>query len=415
MNKIVLQNITVDGPLVKYDFSVNQEMKRFFKTDTMFLRYEQDMEEVPLSILSIPFVSCMIGLSWMADAMLFVDEIDETFYHALKQLKTAHSELHKANLKGLFVPSVIKKNVITSNDRTLLLFGGGVDCHSSYLRNRNRIAGIVNIYGWATDDCTIKIVDESDKEKTSAFAGRFGTNAYHVSSNFASQFDLKEIDNILGYSVLHSSYWYGLLHPMAFLAISTPLAWINGLSNLMIASSFTKDRVDVNCGSLITTDSEFKFATNGQTIHDGFELNRQNKVAILVNYQRESNEPYPIQACSFNDHNCCTCEKCFRTVVELVAENADPRDFGFDIQGSLAKHWQEVVHRDIALWGVEKEDYYYYHFARERMRENYDNIQDKEFADWFMGYDFVKERREALKRYYCKNFWSILKRKLGIV
>ena len=77
MNKIVLQYITVDGSLVKYRFSVNNELKRYFATDVMFLQYEQSMTDVPLSILSIPFVNCMAGLSWLSDAMLFVDEIDE--------------------------------------------------------------------------------------------------------------------------------------------------------------------------------------------------------------------------------------------------------------------------------------------------------------------------------------------------
>ena len=413
MNKIVLQQVTVDGSLVKYKFSVNDELKRYFTADTMFLRYEQSMTDVPLSILSIPFVNCMAGLSWLADAMLFVDEIDETYYYAFKQLKVAYSELHQTDMQGTFVPSVIKKNEIENSSDYLLLFGGGVDCHSSYLRNRERVSGIVNIYGWSKGEGQRTTVDISDQKMTEEFAHRFGIESYHVTSNFASQFNLGEIDKALTNRIVGTTYWYGFLHPMAFLSISAPLAWIKGYSTLMIASSFTKDRTDVHCGSFITTDSEFKFATNGTTIHDGFELNRQDKVALLVDYQRESKKPYAIQACSFNDHNCCKCEKCFRTVVELVAENADPRDFGFNIDGPIFEHWKTIVYRDVALWGVGKENYYY-HFARKRMRENYDNIQDREFVDWFLNVDFDKEKKTGIWRYYRKNFFSILKRKLHL-
>jgi len=147
-NKIVLQRIVVDGSLVKYDFSVSEEMKRFFTTETMFLRYDQAMTDVPLSILTIPFVNCMAGLSWLTGAMLFVDEIDETYYNAFKQIKVAYSELHAINLKGMFVPSVIRRNEMPKNDEHLLLFGGGGDCHSSYLRNKERVSGVINIYGW---------------------------------------------------------------------------------------------------------------------------------------------------------------------------------------------------------------------------------------------------------------------------
>ena len=412
MNSISLLNLIVDGNTVKYQYSFSEDLGKFFTNDMMVLRYGHDMSGVPISILSIPFVNCMAPLSWLTDAMLFIDEIDETYYGALKQLKVAYSEQHRTDLKGLIVPSIIRKNVITKGTQSLLLFGGGVDCHSSYLRNSDTIAGVVNIYGWLKGEDHIAAVDLSDERQTAEFANRFGIESYHVSSNFASQFNLGEIDKAI-YSQVGTTFWYGFLHSMAFLSIATPIAWMKGYSNLMIASSFTKGRADVHCGSFITTDSEFKFATNGATIHDGFELNRQNKVAILVNYQRKTQKPYPIQACSFNDHNCCICEKCFRTVVELVAENADPRDFGFNIVGSIANHWQTIVHRDVALWGVQKEDYYYY-YARKRMQENYDEIEDKEFVDWFLNYDFVKAKRQGLIRYYRKHFLSILKRKLKL-
>lgn len=408
-NRIVLQKIEIDGSLVKYNFTVNQEMKRFFNTETMFLRYDQDMSNVPISILSIPFVNCMAGLSWLTGSLLFVDEIDETYFYAFKQLKASYSELHEVNLKGMFVPSIIKKNEIMSSDRYLLLFGGGVDCHSSYLRNRDRVSGVINIYGWAGTEDVVTDVDLADKKRTKVFAERFGIDAFHVSSNFASQFNMSEIDK-----AYKTSYWYDYLHSMAFLAIASPIAWIKACSNLMIASSFTKDRIDLHCGSLITTDSAFKYAINGQTLHDGFELNRQQKVALIVDYQRKSKSPYHLQACSFNDHNCCRCEKCFRTITELIAENADPRDFGFNIPGSVYEHWRSIIDQDIALWGVSKESYYYYYFSRKRMLENYDNIKEKEFVDWFLNFDFEKAKREGLRRYYRQNFFSILKRKLKL-
>lgn len=122
---------------------------------------------------------------------------------------------------------------------------------------------------------------------------------------------------------------------------------------------------------------------------------------------------YFIQACSFNDHNCCECEKCFRTIIELIAENANPEDFGFNIIGSIKRHWEEIINRNVGLWGVSKENYYYHH-ARQRMTENYNNIDNKEFVDWFLTFDFIKAKKEGLRRYYRQNFFTILKRKLHL-
>ena len=411
MEKIVLNKIIIEKNVVKYVFYVSENLKKYFTSYIFFIEYEEDISEVPISILSIPFVNCMAGLSWLSGAMLFVDEIDATYYESYKQLKSAYSELHNTQLKGVFVPSVIVRNEIKKTNEYLLLFGGGVDCHSSLLRNKQNINGLVNIYGWLKSEDETNNVDESDKQQTKEVADRFGIESYHARSNFASQFNSKEVDILC--QKIQTSYWYGFLHPMAFLSISVPIAWVKGISNLMIASSFTKDRADVHCGSFITTDSEFRFAVNGITLHDGFELNRQDKVKILADYQKQIGRPYLIQACSFNDHNCCECEKCFRTIIELIAENADPNDFGFNIKGSTKQHWENIITRDIGLWGVSKENYYYY-YARQRMKENYNNIDDKEFVDWFLEFDFEKAKKEGLRRYYRQNFFSILKRKLHI-
>jgi len=412
MEKIVLNKIIIEKNVVKYVFYVSENLKKYFTSYIFFIEYEEDISEVPISILSIPFVNCMAGLSWLSGAMLFVDEIDATYYESYKQLKSAYSELHNTQLKGVFVPSVIVRNEIKKTNEYLLLFGGGVDCHSSLLRNKQNINGLVNIYGWLKSEDETNNVDESDKQQTKEVADRFGIESYHARSNFASQFNSKEVDILC--QKIQTSYWYGFLHPMAFLSISVPIAWVKGISNLMIASSFTKDRADVHCGSFITTDSEFRFAVNGSTLHDGFELNRQDKVKILADYQKQIGRPYLIQACSFNDHNCCECEKCFRTIIELIAENANPIDFGFNINDSVKQHWEKIINRDVGLWGVSKENYYYYYYARIRMKENYANIKDKEFVDWFLNFDFEKAKKEGLKRYYRQNFFSILKRKLHL-
>ena len=415
MNKIVLDSITVENQLVKYQFHTNKALASYFKTQTMFLQYEEDMTDVPVSILTIPFVNVMAGLSWLSDAMLFVDEIDKTYYEAFKKIKVAYSELHRTQFKGVFVPSLIVENHFHKlKNESLLLFGGGVDCHTSFLRNRNTVSNIVNIYGWLNNVDERNKVDESDSTSTKEYATKMGVAAQHVRSNFASLFDLSVVDKDLCNPIIKTSYWYGLLHPMAFLAITAPLAWKYQIPTLVIASSFTKDRANVHCASFITTDSEFRFAEQGHTLHDGFEMNRQDKVKYLADYQRSTNKPYKLQSCSFNDHNCCTCEKCFRTMVELIAEDANPRDFGFNnMKGSLKEHWSNIVDRDVALWGIAKESYYYGYSAK-RMRENYSMFsgERKDFVDWFLNFDFAKAKREGLKKYYKKNFFKILKRKL---
>ena len=411
MEKIVLDNISVKNNLVEYHYSVSNGVRKFFTTDCMFLEYEEDMTNVPTSILTIPFVNCMAGISWLADCVLFVDEIDESYYKSFKESKHAYEELHNyPQFKGIFIPSKIVKKEILESSNALLLFGGGIDCQSSYLRNKNKVSHVLNIYGWLNNSNENNLVDNSDKTKTEEFASIMNITALHVRSNFASQFNLSEIDKYLT-KALGTSYWFGFLHSMAFISIATPIAWNKGISNLIIASSYMKDRVNRHCGSFITTDSIFRFAKNGNVLHDGFELNRNDKVSLIVDYQKSINKPYVLQVCSFNDCNCCKCEKCFRTIVDIISLGGDPKLFGFEKHSK--EHWRQIIEKDIALWGVQKESYYYYHFTTKKMKENYNNVYDKEFVDWFLSCDFIKMKKTALKKYYRQNFFSIIKRKLG--
>lgn len=135
MEKIILHKIVVDGHLIEYHYSVTKGIKHFFQTDKMFLEYEQDVSSVPISILTIPFVLCMAGLMWLGNCAVYVDEIDRTFYDALKQIKNAFQELHfDTPLKGLLIPSIFRHNVIAKSQNCLLLFGGGVNCYCSYIK-----------------------------------------------------------------------------------------------------------------------------------------------------------------------------------------------------------------------------------------------------------------------------------------
>ena len=408
MEKIVLDKIEVKGNLIEYHYSVSEAIKHLFKTNVMFLEYERDISSVPVSILSIPFVAVMSGLSWLTDSALFVDEIDRTYYNCYSRVKHAYQELHNdIQLKGVLIPSLFRDNSIDKSQNSLLLFGGGVDCHCSYLQNKDAVSHVCNINGWLDTPEVVDKVDEFDKKETEEFASSRNLNPAHVRSNFAVQFDLDKINK-----AYQTNYWYSFLHSMAFISIAMPLCYIDGISNILIAASFTKDRADLHCCSFITTDSEVHFAENGNVTHDGFELGRHNKVRLLVEHQKSIGRPYPIHVCSFKDHNCCACEKCFRTIVAIVSEGGNPADFGFPIEGNLLEHWQKIFHERAGLWDLESEDSLAYYFTRQRMRENYDRIEYKDFVDWFLNLDVKKEKRDGLLRYVRKNFFSIIKRRL---
>lgn len=414
-SKIILENIEVDGKIVRYHFSVSDDIKGYFTTNVLFNEYDIDMTDVPISILTIPFVSILSGFSWTTGSIIYVDEIDRTFYDSYKFIKLAYQNMHHDYpFKGNLVASIFVDNKIEKSKESLLLFGGGVDCHASLIRNKDSVKELCNIYGWLKVEDENNYVDVSDCQMTADVAKRMGIGAEHVRSNFATFINLKRYDKYFG-KFIHGNMWYIFLHPMAFISISIPVAFKQHIGEIIIASSFTKGEDSCLCGSDITTDSEFKFAGNGCVLHDGFELNRQQKVGLIVYYQKERGNFYPLQVCSFNDHNCCECEKCFRTIIALVAENANIKDFGFNIREPLVSYFQKLMKRKLALWGIEHESDVYWAWTIQRMKDNYENIKEKEFVDWFLNYDFKMMKKQYLREYYRNNFFNILKRKIKSV
>ena len=104
--------------------------------------------------------------------------------------------------------------------------------------------------------------------------------------------------------------------------------------------------------------------------------------------------------------------KYFHTILGIIAEGGNIRDFGFNIEGSLRDHWVDVLGRKAGLMSFKSEEFIHWPHIKRRMLENYENIEDKEFVDWFLNFDFDKAKRQGLIRYYRQNFFSILKRKL---
>lgn len=411
MYNIILDSIEVKKTLVLYNFSYSSEFDSMFRTRQMFLEYQEDMSSVPQSILCIPFIASILGVAWLSNANIYVDELDSTYYYALREVRDAYRDMYyKATLKGRVVPCKIIRNCIEKSDESLLLFGGGVDAHCSYLRNQETISRIMNIQGWFQTLDLRDVAADADRSHCQELAARMNLSFDYVRSNFARVVNSQTF-NKMYQKILDDTWWHGLQHSMAFISIAIPLAFKHGLSNIIIASSCTKGRIKP-CASFITTDSAFRFAETGGVLHDAFELSRQQKMAVIVRYQKSSGQPYPLKVCSFNDRNCCECEKCFRTIIEIIAEGGRVQDFGFPIQVPLKDFFEDVMKRRLGLWGIAFERETYWKDSMNRMRENYDQIVEKDFVDWFLHFDFDKEHKKSLRRYYRENFVSIITRKL---
>ncbi len=416
MNNIILTQIRIERNIVYFEFSVSEEIQKLFNTNTFWIEYDQEMSHCPKSILTIPFVSVMLPIMWATNSVLWVKDLDYTFYEATFSLKRAYQDLYPGYaLRGRLVAANLERNIIKESDNCCSLFSGGVDAHTTFIRNIDVISNIVNIQGFYKEPHDKNGVAEADFRDIEKFAVSQNKKFDFIKSNFAIMFNLKYL-KFFEQKIKNGGFWYAFQHSMAFISITMPLAFLQNCSKILIASSYTIGDSSV-CASYPTTDNEFRFAKNGYVVHDGFELSRQDKIHIIAEHQKKINAPYPIRVCSFNDHNCCECEKCFRTILGLVAECADVEKFGFFLDRPLKEHWNNVMYQKSGLMGFDTEKVSYWPYIIKRMKENYPkmNAEQKDFVDWFLTFDFKKVQRLSRLRYYKNNFFSILKRKLRLV
>lgn len=415
MDGILLKGIVVNGGLVEYHFKVTGILKSYFTSSILFIDYEEDMTNVPQSILVAPFVASILPLMWVTNTVMWVEEIDKNFYDSILRVKDAFQRLYSHfPLKGNLIPARFVENKLNHQREALLLFSGGLDANCSYVRIHDKRPLLFNIQGWYKQLTDVDKAADADIRDASNFAKGEGCEFGFVKSNFAvlvrETLWTKNIRPQFG-----DSWWHGFQHSMAFITIAMPLAYKYGIKNVYIASSVPMGEYCM-CASHVTTDSEFRYADLGKCVHDASELVRQQKVQVVVDYQRKKGKPYPMRVCSFNDRNCCECEKCFRTILGLVAEKANITDFGFYIDKSLKEHWEEVMYRRSGLMSFKSERVLHWPYIIQRMKENYNemNQEQKEFVDWFLHFDFEKIQRQSRMRYYRQNFFSIVKRKLHL-
>lgn len=411
MESIKLDRIEVNNGLVKYSFCMSDKLNKYFNSNCMFIDYGENMNDIPKSILVIPFVSLILPIIWSTNSILWVEEIDSTFYDSIPNIKRAYQEMYpNFRLRGTIVPAKTIENTYTVENEAIQLFSGGIDANSTFIRIRDKKPILINIYGWFKDKVTIDKVFSKDKEDISNFAIINNVDAKFIGSNFAKFINNYEFDKDYEKKI-GRTLWFGFQHAMAFISISIPMAYKYKVRKIYISSSNTIG-YRTACASDPTTDIQFKYCTVGGTVHDGFELTRQDKIRIICKYKESINSNYTIRVCSFNDKNCCECEKCFRTILGLVAEGEDIEKFGFNIEGTLKEHFQRVMDEKIQFLGLKKENEIYWGTIRKRMIENKNNIKEKEFVEWFLSYDFFGVQRKSLFKYRVKNFPIIIKKKL---
>ena len=154
-NKFIIDKVYAVKDKIYYEYRVEgtEDFKKIFWMGELFsVQYNEDIENVPQSILVIPLICNILPIIWVNNATIYLDEIDKKFYKSIPNIKKGYKEmLPNIEFKGkLKAKKKVKNNIKEQNadiEKTATFFSGGVDSYSTLIRKMNEKPDLITIWG----------------------------------------------------------------------------------------------------------------------------------------------------------------------------------------------------------------------------------------------------------------------------
>lgn len=341
MEQVVLNKINVKqtqmGTLVQYDYDVPAAFQKYVRNDKsfdnmLFVEFPEDVTQIPPAVLAIPFVGIMLTVTMLLNVGIQVPELDSRFFSSVVDIDRCFRKMYpKAQIKAIVTADRIVDCSYTPLDKKSLFFTGGVDATSALVELVDASPLLVNIWGgdlWITDDSS----HESLKLYLDQLAESLNLKYYFIKTNARAMFNEDKLgylcDPLLGHKNNHG-WWASIAHILSMTTTIAPWAWKNRIATHYIGSSYdgqTKT-FDSNNEELICA---IRYCSCNFAMVDRL-IGRNEKVKKIVRFRQENGTPISLKVCwqRTAGKNCCACEKCYRTIMNLIVNHANPNEYGF--------------------------------------------------------------------------------------
>lgn len=400
-NVCKITSVTAVKNRLEVSFETSGGWARYFIGDKFWAEYSCDISGVPESTAVVPFLANFMPLAWICGGEFVLDEIDADFYECLRGVCGGYEAMYpKMNFRAERAQDAIRVNKTVRNagggGKSAMFFSGGVDAFSTLVVHSEEKPDLLTVWGADVRHCDVtgwrNVVAHVEKSRED-----FGCGAVYIKSNFRMCVDEGKCTALV-MERANDGWWHGFQHGIALLGHAAPLVFAKGYGKIYIASSFTAEQKGgYTCASDPTIDNFVKFSGCG-IVHDGYEFTRQDKVHNIVRFSETGGTRIAPRVCwvSAGGKNCCKCEKCYRTIMEFVAEGADPNDYGFAWDKKAVRRCRNALRYRIML--VPEANRYYYYYAQLLMKENPGRFLPD--YKWFLRMDTVNFNHYPLKILY---------------
>lgn len=411
MCNLSIESIRIEGNRIDVLFETSNLAAKFFKNNHFWLEYSEPISDVPEGIAVIPFICNILPVVWIANIEVNLPELDKTFFESIEDIKKSYMKMYpNIDFRGKVVPQRIidYSNTVLQNDGAALFFSGGVDAFASLIEHIDENPDLLIIWG---ADVQLEDVKGWVNVKThiSNTAKTFDLKAIEIKSNFRMFLDLS------GFGILQSewnyNYWGYLHHGIGIIGHAAPYVYLKGYSVTYIASSFSPDtrkKDSYAWASDPTIDNKVNFS-NARTYHDMEEYTRQGKINKIVDFSNKSHKMIQLRVCweSIGGENCSQCEKCYRTIMGIIAAGGNPNSFGFKVtKNTLSNIKRYIAYKAHFDW-VKRE---FWQEIQSQISIGYIIPEYKEHINWITSYDFNEVNNSPIKK--IRFFWERVNKKV---
>lgn len=348
---------------------------------------EIDVRNLPPTIVDVPLITSVIAIIWISGQRYTIDEMDEELYYSLIKVKEFFKRYFCNTLwKGELRPRrLVKNRPPQREDRPAMLFTAGLDSTTTLLRH--------------FDENPVLISFNQPNEIAIDFAKKNHFDFYMIEVNH-ERFLKRSYLNTLT-SEIPEWLWDTSL-ALSWIGISTPFLYSKGISSLYIASDnhwgahiFPDGNVMQRAACPIIDENTSPMGLKVK--HDPFDMTRVDKVNYIATFCQKRNMPKPkLTVCwqlrkkGQSSPNCNACEKCYRTMLDILVTGQDPRDYGFELSPD------ELISRFCAFIPKYKMQtrtlYPFYRDIQEYISRHISElpVEYRFFYEWLISIDFWK-------------------------
>jgi len=389
MEKIVVKNIEVEKNDIRIEYKVTEGLKKYFNLENKFhVHYYEDISSVPKEIAVIPFITNVLPIIWLTNSELIVDSLEEKYANSIDKTRQAFNEMYKTNIfKGKITVNKKKKiRPLEVEENVSVFYSGGVDSTSTLVSCFEREKKPLLITIWGTDVWDHNIEGfESLKENAESCGKKYGLENLYIKTNFRKFIYEHELTKGLLKGKINDSWWRGIQHGIGLIGHVAPYAYIRNIKMHYIPATLNNKNMGSTCGSFPTIDESVKYM-NCSICHEGYELDRLDKVKHITSYFEKKNETFPLRVCYMDKGrklNCCRCEKCYLTIMELISLKKNPNKWGFEVDKNTMKKIPEYLYEKASDSPINVE---IWNRIKQETKKNENELKKYKEIEWIFEY-----------------------------